>query len=142
MYYKVKDELQNFEQQQHQQQNSQTEIVYQNSVSFINEANIQGVVNYNQFLNNNSSVVESIKKENLELMQTHSIIDQGQDYVSLRNSSQAANIQQCLPGNGVGSGGGDGDNGGCSSATINEYDFNFDPFDSNVLFNLNDMEFI
>lgn len=25
---------------------------------------------------------------------------------------------------------------------MNEYDFSFDPFDSNVLFNLNDMEFI
>ena len=29
-----------------------------------------------------------------------------------------------------------------TNSNINEYDFNFDPFDSNVLFNLNDMEFI
>ena len=29
-----------------------------------------------------------------------------------------------------------------STEAINDYDFNFDAFDSNVLFNFNDMEFI
>ncbi len=140
---KVKDDIHNLEQQQQQQhqQNSQNDMVYHNAVNFINETNNQSVVNYNQYvsIDNSESVklLESVKKESLDIIQTNSAVNQSQVYNIISNTTE--DVQGCIHGNNAANG---GDDGGCSTATINEYDFNFDPFDSNVLFNLNDMEFI
>lgn len=121
-FFQVKDEIQNLS------QHSNINILNTDN-SFINNSNqIQHVENSSSNQESHTSNFENSKLVNI-------------DFINHENKQPGICNEKSIVDNQLLSNNAN-QPGLNHNENINEYDFNFDPFDSNVLFNLNDMEFI
>lgn len=136
---KVKDDMQNMEAQNTQANNLQAYNFINNASHQIqtqqqqnpgvqdqSNTNLNSLVNF-QFIADTAQVLSEEKKEPIVVDSQIYINSSSNNVNSQVNEVVSQQTQVC---------------GNSSGNNINEYDFNFDPFDSNALFNLNDMEFI